>query len=159
MPVRFEEQNAIGRESERKVADLLRDAGWLTQWKYRGARHDIFAWAPSGPELIEVKNEDAYADGDNACFEISQKGRCAGLLRSESTVGVHTFGEQCLVYRTQLLRVWLQAEVAAGRLHVRDFGDNENRGVLVPKVLLAARAWAEFIPLARLPQSKVLRPN
>lgn len=152
----FERANERGRQAEERVFNVFRDVGWIVQWKFCAHRRDISVQHPEfGAELVEVKNEDNYADGDNVCIELGQKGRKSGLLTSEATICIHTFGDMCLVYRTQPMRNWLDAKIASGFLKTRTFGDNENNGVIVSKMMFAARDFAEWVALRNLPRSKV----
>jgi hypothetical protein len=147
--------NEIGQSAERRVADALFAAGWFLQ--RRSARHkrDIAAISQRGIELIEVKNEDSYANRSrNICIELQQgqPRRPSGILTSESTVTVHTFGEDCLVYRTQPMRLYIW-EMPGPRY--MDFGDNNNCGLILPRQDLVVQSWAEWLPLARIAFSKV----
>lgn len=160
MRAAFETQNAIGREAEERVADVLLKAGWWVQRRSMGHRHDLSVIAPSGVvEILEVKNEDAYADRSaNACLEVVQNGnQFSGLYKSESTVCIHTFGSEVLAYRTQPMRNWVGEKIRRHEYEMQAFGDHGNRGIVVPRVTLGLLPFAHLTTLAALPCSKVFR--
>ena len=158
MAAAFDEQNEFGRTAEQRVADVMMQAGCFVSRKFAGARHDLAVIMPSAStELLEVKNEDRYADGENVCLEIGQHGEPSGVLKSEATIGIHTFGKRCLVYRMQPLRLWLETCIKEHGFPIRNFGDNGNCGVIVPRKLFMTKPWAELTEVSRLPSSKVFR--
>jgi hypothetical protein len=103
-------------------------------------------------ELVEVKNEDAYADSGNIVVEVYQgtSRKPSGLLISESTVTVHTLGERVALYRNQPMRLWLPH----GHRE-RGFGDNHNIGYVLPIEELAEEPWFECLPFTEMYDSRV----
>lgn len=155
----FDRANALGRLAEQKVSHVFVDAGFETEWRPRGSRRDLSVKHPQyGKEFVEVKNEDNYAEKPNVCIELHQRGRESGLLISESTIYVSTAGEMCLAFRTQPARNWIARKMVLGHLVEQSFGDNDNSGVIIPKVMLAMQPFAEWIELSKLPWSRVLLP-
>jgi len=148
----FERQNLIGREAEMEVALAFFGAGWAVQWKNARERRDLVVWNGSGPELLEIKNESAFAGGANLCIELVQgyDNRPSGLAVSQSTVCIHYFGDYCWLYRTQAMRLFIRSR----QFPVRPFGksDNRNRGILLPTKELCDTAWAGECETAKLPE-------
>ena len=159
LPEDFARQNEFGKQAEELVAVQFMRDGWTVNWKYFGKRRDLCVQHPKyGGETIEVKNEDRFSNGNNVCIELHQNGgRESGLLTSEATIYVHTLGDMCIVYRTQPMRNWLAKRLASGILQEQKFGkaDNGNTGVIVPRLMLAMQAFAEWTDIARLTSSKV----
>jgi hypothetical protein len=155
----FEQMNSVGREAEERVANVFLKAGWFVQWRFMAHRHDLSVIAPGGVvEMLEVKNEDNYADGTNACFEVVQNGNeFSGLYKSESTVCIHTFGADCLTYRTQPMRNWVGEKIRRHEYAMKNFGDNGNRGIVVPRITLGLLPFAQMTTLPALPCSKVFK--
>lgn len=158
MTAAFAKALEVGKLGEQRVFSVLAEAGWAVQWKFCGHRRDITATPPNGvPERIEVNNEDKYADRNNACLELRQRGKPSGLMTSEATVVIHLFDEKCLIYRKQPCLLWVLDRIAANKVKEVLFGDNDNSGVLEAQMVIAVQPFAEYIDTADLPQSKVWR--
>lgn len=156
----FERCNAKGREAEERIFLIFGRAGWEVQWKYAGAKRDLWAKGPNGPELIEVKNEDNFADGGRICIELWQglsSRKPSGLRTSEATVYVHTVADRYVAYRTQAMRNYIDRGLINGLLQEKSFGksDNGNGGVLVERLLRIGKDWFDEGDIEALPKSKV----
>jgi hypothetical protein len=158
----FEARNREGRAAEVRIAEAFFLGGWFTRARSMGASRDLEVFLPGGVAILEVKNEDNYATSPHLCIEMKQgegEGRFSGIWASESTHCVHTFGEKCVVYRTQIMRQFIEVRRLSGVLRVEPFArsDNFNRGVLVPKRELVMKTWVDEIDVVRLPQSRVFQ--
>lgn len=158
----FDACNAVGRKAEERLANVFLLCGWSVKWRPRGASRDLEVVGPHGTELVEVKCEDAQDHTGNLCIELYQglaERRYSGLMLSESTVCVHTFGPVCVAYRTQAMRLYIQTLHAEGRMTPAPFArsDNGAGGVLIPRRAVVAKRWAEELSVARLPQSRVFK--
>lgn len=146
----------FGQSAEFRVAVELLHAGWQVQFKGAMSVRDLGVWTPYGPEAVEVKREDNKAHTGNICIECYQGRtvrRPSGIKVSESSVFIHTLGDRCALYRTQPMRCWLQDHVK--ELDFRDFGDNGNRGIILPLVRLTPLGFADVLDFKALTKSKV----
>jgi len=153
----FDQSLPDGHGGERRVIDALVASGAQVQHLDCRSAFDFTATIHFGhPERFEVKREDNYADSGNLCLEVLQGRRepkASGISVSESTVCVHTLGEKLAVYRTQPMRLFLKAN--EGRWPLRPFGDNGNRGYVVPITDLLAHPWFNMTDDAGLAKSQV----
>ena len=155
----FEEQNEIGKGGERRVFDSFVSAGCFVQLRHEFHRRDLSVITPSGMlEFIEVKCEDRYATSGNVCIEVRQgsERKWSGLMKSESTVFVHTLNHACLAYRTNDMRLWL---LENGRQlgEPKVYGDNNNRCYLLPVGTVKKFPFADFTSVRNLPWSKLFQ--
>jgi hypothetical protein len=155
----FDQSLAVGHLGEKRVFDCLAEAQWFVKWDNDGPKRDIIATPPFAggvQERIEVKNEDKFAERPNACIELYQRKTVpSGLQTTEATVVVHTLAEMVLVYRKQPCLNWILQRLQSGQSKLADFGDNGNRGVLEPQILIGMKDFANYIPLSELPHSRV----
>lgn len=157
----FNKANDRGRIAEMRVAEVFMRRGERVQVKSlkgKYPQHDLVVDANGGTFLLEVKNEDAYADSPNICIELWQGAvrRPSGISISESTICVHTMGDHVAAYRTQGMRLFVKRPEARGWRRDR-FGkaDNSNGGMIVPIAAFAAEAWFTYCPLDALPDSAI----
>lgn len=158
----FETRNADGRTAECRVRESFVDDAWMLLHDFSGSSRDLAVMKNSLVHLIEVKNEDRFADSPNLCIELYQgkvHRKFSGIMLSETTLCVHTFGDKCIAYRTQYMRLHLDVQHQAGRYAAQEFrlADNGNGGMLVPKQDILGKSWAELIEISRLPRSRVVR--
>lgn len=155
----FQEALPKGHEAERRVASILLRAGAQVQHRSNRSSFDLTATLAFGrPELIEVKNEDEYAQSGNICLELTQgkegkPRRASGLAISESTVMVHTLGKQLALYRTRDMRLF----VKQCGIKPQPFGDWGNEGIIMPLNRLEGQPWFDLTDDEHLAQSRVFR--
>lgn len=159
----FETQKSFGEAGEKRVMEAFVNAGQRVQWRRWGSRKDLEVGFPHGTEFIEVKNENRYEQSLNACVEMYQglrERKPSGILVSNATVCVHTFGDMCLAFRRVEMQLHIQSRIDAGHYRVAPFGksDNGNCGVLVPQMVIAVKPWAEWVAVDELPKSRVFQP-
>lgn len=160
----FEVQKAIGDLAENRVMQAFISAGLSVRRRQWNARNDLEVVFPYGTEIIEVKNEDRYEESSNLCVETYQGlhvRKPSGIKTSESTYCVHTLGEECIVYRTQPMRLHIEAGLQGHLYTEGPFGkaDNGNGGVLVNKLVVLWKSWCDQITIAKLPFSKVFKSD
>ena len=153
----FQDSLPDGHNGEDRVFLALSAHGAQVQrYDCRGA-FDLTATIHFGhPERIEVKNEDNYATSGNVCLELWQgkeAPRPSGIAVSESTVCVHTLGSVMAIYRTQSMRLFIKSN--DGTWPLRGFGDNGNRGLVIPRSDLLGRWWFDVVDDEHLATSPV----
>lgn len=149
---------------ERAVAIEFQNAGW-TVLSRDLPESDMLVFKGTQSEILEVKNEDNYRDGQNACVEMIQIDRLqgfkpSGLWATEATVCIHSFGEVWLAYRAKPMLNSFFLDWCGTQYfdrYSRPFGDNGNSGFLVKKSWLEKQHWADFVPKTKLPCSKLFR--
>lgn len=151
----FDESLPYGERAQDRVADLLRMAGAKADKKDGKARYDFEAIFRDHVFRVEVKNEDNKQHTGNICLECWQgiPRRLSCLLWSEATVFVHTLGSKCVIYRTREMKAWLREQRNADRIKAEDFGDNSNRGFIVPITRLIKFPWFDWRPMSTIAQS------
>lgn len=167
----FDSALAIGVAGENKVRDVFLAAGAQVKSAMSGnarigQRKDLVVMLRGEHERIEVKNEAAFRDSNNVCVEMQQgfgkKKKPSGIEVSESTVGVHLFGDDyCIAYRTVDLRNHIHMYIEDGwyKLTLFHRADNNNFGVLVPKSHILQQGWGFGCALQNLPNCRVFSFN
>lgn len=133
----FPDAKIIGDEAEMAVAAAFLRAGWFVQKPDAYCRYDLVVFTSARTELVEVKNEIAFAASGNICIETSQRSGPSGINASHSTVWIHWFGERCVMYRTQDMRMWVSSK--APKWFPRS--DNGNFGHILPVADLRNFYW------------------
>ena len=153
----FNESFQFGEEAKERVANLLRAAGGFANDVDDRARYDFELQYNNHTFRVEVKNEDNYAKSGNICIETRQGWplRVSGVADSEATIFVHTFLDNCAIYRGREMHQWLREEVREGRRYEQAFGDNNNRGFVVPLPDLFQYEWFDYGPINRLADSRL----
>ncbi len=154
----FQKQNKKGASAELKLQWSYLKAGCLVEPDNCDGRRDFNIRINGRMEMIEVKNEDNYKDSGNLCIELYQgkdKKRPSGLAISESTIFVHTLGDQVALYRTQYMRLWLRDNKRNYPLINFNQADNGNGGYIIPITDLNNLAWFDICKFKQVPYSKI----
>lgn len=109
------------------------------------------------PYVIEVKNEDKYADSKNLCIELYQgkPRKPSGLAICESQICIHTFLRNVAIYRVQFMRLFIARNKKS--LIIKDFAnaDNFNGGLIHPKRGFIKFPWFEYCEIGDMPESEI----
>lgn len=153
----FDDALLFGERAQDRVADILRAAGGFANKKDGRERYDFELHFNNHVYRVEVKNEDRYCGSGNICVETRQGRplRLSGIAFSEAQVFVHTLGENAALYRRRDMHLWLQQEARAGRRFEQSFGDNNNKGFVIPVGDLDEFDWFQFLPLNWIGKSKL----
>jgi len=142
----FGEALLFGASAQERVADKLRAAGGFANKHDDLSRYDFELHFNNHVYRVEVKNEDNYAASGNICIETRQGWplKVSGVAYSEATIFIHTFEENCALYRRREMHVWLRNELKEGRRYEQRFGDNNNRGFVISINDLLDYEWFDF---------------
>ena len=155
---RFSEALSFGKRAEDVIIDALSTRGFCKRQDDR-ARYDFQFIYNNQTHRVEVKNEDRYADSGNICIEVQQgfppRAKPSGVAFSEATLFIHTLCESCVVYRRRDMVVYLREQESIGKLRRRSFGDNNNKGFIVPTKRLYSLPWFDYLPTNKIAESRV----
>lgn len=160
----FEADLKVGQQGEEIVRQILVGAGCETYVRNRGRSRDLMTHVMGNWFWVEVKTEVGYDENSrNICIETRQgvtpecvHGRWSGINVSEAQVFIHLLGNKAAVYRKEPMRFWLRGAQQGG-MTTRAFGDNGNRGFIVPIVSLMMCDFFTWCDLCAIPSAKVWR--
>lgn len=153
----FVETLPFGNEAQERVANLLRSKGGFANKVDDRARYDFELHFNNHVFRVEVKNEDNYATTGNICLETRQGWplRPSGVAFSEATICVHTLQENAALFRRREMHQWLRDVFRTGKRQEDRFGDNNNRGYVVPLREFFGVRWFDYCPITCLPDSEL----
>lgn len=153
----FREALLFGQEAQERVVNILQHGGAFVNRKEGRERQDCELHFNNHTFRLEVKNEDHYAGKGNICIETRQGWplRPSGIATSEATIAIHTFKDDCALYRVREMREWLKEEQAAGRRFEQAFrkSDNNNKGFVLELKRMYLQPWFDYRPINTLAES------
>jgi hypothetical protein len=159
--LRFEEDLQFGKRAEERIRDLLCEAGGLISKFYGTNKNDFQLVFQNKTHRVEIKNEDKKVGTGNICIETNQgfgpRDRVSGIAISEANIIVHTLCERCAMFRRAPMHQYLRDCYKTKSLPMRRFGDNNNRGFIVPLNYIMGFEWFDYMQTNLVGNSKLWR--
>lgn len=155
----FEDSLFRGRQAEERVRDILCNAGGFVSKFHNTNQNDFQLIYQNQTHRVEIKNEDNYANSGNICLEVMQgrngANRPSGIAVSEASILIHTFQDHCAVYRRSKMAERLRSRYVGKEVELRNFGDNGNRGFVLPVSDFWHENWFDWIQTTSIAKSKL----
>ena len=144
---KFESKDSYiqGEKKENVIASTFLNKRWMVKLAPKGSRYDLIIDKDDFHELVEIKNEDKQKFR-NICIEVHQRlnHKPSGISISDSTIFIHTFGNQIILYDTQEMKWFLKNNQMDLSIYFQEKfnkADNENGGYILPINLFLNKDW------------------